>query len=821
MKMRSHKAGLFLTALLTGTAFTVPAIAQTEDQVPAASDSNDAVEIIVTARKRDERVIDVPTSITALGAEELSRYASSNVESIGALVPQVSITHNPSGSGAIVTIRGIGTNNTGDDGVEQAVSFNIDGVPTSRGRILQSAMFDLSNVQVLKGPQALYFGKNSPGGVLIAESKGPTDSLSGYARAAYEFKAKEVIGEAAIGGPISDSLGFRIAIRGSDMSGGYVRNVSTPILAANSPVAADRINGINLPGATYKWGPETKQYAGRLTLAFDDGGPFKATFKAFGSHYKTNGETSQVLQLSCPAGFPNGAVRDIGAFAFPAASLALLGLTGTVQDPTGECNPRKRVNSLGSLPANLADFANSNGGTPYSKTNNYLAALDLEYQAGDVTFTSISGYYKFTNRNLSNFDYTTFALVHGTSLSTNESLTQEVRAVSSFDGPLNFSIGAFYEHADRVYNNENTILRAVFSGTNNSMSTRTNTSTDSEAFSVVGELTFKPAPNVEISGGARYTHEEKTSLLTTTFRQIGLASALGVYGPAGRTINAKFKTENVSPQVTVSWRPSENANVFVGYRTGYKSGGIASPAFLAPSATPTNLVFDDETVKGVEGGFKFQSDDRKLRGDITLYHYKYKGLQVSTFDSVTNTLRIQNAGGAKVQGVEASLDYAANSDLSLHGAVGYNRARFTTFANSACYGGQVAATGCVANRQDLTGRQLPRAPNFTGNVGAVWDSEISTGYRLGATIDGRYSSGYNYNANLSPFAFQKSYFTIDGSIRLHDAEDRWELALIGKNLTNKFYATFGTDRPLGVSPGSLTGVVGLPRTVQLQGTFNF
>ena len=154
-----------IRSLLIGIGLSIPLSvwAQTA-QLPSegaatAVPTDQLTEITVTARKREERTLDVPTSITAIGSAEIARYATTDLQSLSNQIPQLEITTNPSGTGAVVTIRGIGTSNTGDDGVEQAVSLNMDGVPTSRGRVIQQGLFDLESIQVLKGPQALYFGK--------------------------------------------------------------------------------------------------------------------------------------------------------------------------------------------------------------------------------------------------------------------------------------------------------------------------------------------------------------------------------------------------------------------------------------------------------------------------------------------------------------------------------------------------------------------------------------------------------------------------------------------------------------------------------------
>src|SRR5690606_22996090 len=122
----------------------------------------------------------------------------------GELAPQVSMGNGGSGTGAVITIRGV-SSASNDAGLDQSVAVEIDGVPMSRGRIITAAVFDLASVQVLQGPQALFFGKNSPAGVISLRSADPTSEFEGYATAGYEFKSDEKFLEAAISGPLTDT----------------------------------------------------------------------------------------------------------------------------------------------------------------------------------------------------------------------------------------------------------------------------------------------------------------------------------------------------------------------------------------------------------------------------------------------------------------------------------------------------------------------------------------------------------------------------------------------------------------------------------------
>ena len=466
-------------------------------------------------------------------------------------------------------------------------------------------------------------------------------------------------------------------MQGADMFGGYIRNVSAPISAADNPVAYDHANGIALPGAPWEWGPESKQYAGRATLVWTPADNLKGTLKVLASHYQDNGEVATQQLVSCPAGFPHGALEDLGALGYGMP-------VGVVVDPSGQCNPRNRTTSIGALPAELAAaFPGSNGGVPYSKTDSLLSSLNLTYGVGPISLTSITGFYNIKNENFSNYDYSTFSLVNASISSTNSTWSEEFRAISHFDGPLNFYVGAYYEDFHRDYQTYAGLARAVDPVTGNLNNNFTDDFQSGKTYSGVGALTWTPLQNVELEAGARYTHETKEGYLNNVYVQAGLVSALGIYAPPG-AINADFSADNVSPQVTLSWHPVKDINLFVGYHTGFKSGGISEPNFVASSATAANVVFRNEKANGVEGGIKFESEDRQWSGDVTLYHYIYKDLQVSAFNPLTNVVSIVNAGRAQVDGIEPTLKYAINRNLSLHTSLSYNRARYTEFNTAQC-----------------------------------------------------------------------------------------------------------------------------------------
>ena len=138
-------------------------------------------------------------------------------------------------------MRGIGSSST-SIGIEQSVATVVDGVYYGQGRIIQEGFFDLGRIEILKGPQALFFGKNATAGVISITTADPTDTPEFRSRAAYEIKAEQVLGEAIFSGPLSDTLGARLAIRGSKMFGGYYRNVANTQVFSALDLATGAVN---------------------------------------------------------------------------------------------------------------------------------------------------------------------------------------------------------------------------------------------------------------------------------------------------------------------------------------------------------------------------------------------------------------------------------------------------------------------------------------------------------------------------------------------------------------------------------------------------
>lgn len=758
-------------------------------------------EIIVTARKQSESLINVPVAVSAVGGAELVKVGVSDLNRIAQLAPQVIAARSDQGSGASFTIRGIGSSPQ-DQGIEQSVTLNIDGVQVTRGNVVNQGFFDLQQVEVLKGPQALFFGKNSPAGVISLRSINPTDQLEGFVRGGYEFVADERYLEGAISGPISDTLKARLAVRGTEMRG-WLKNVSTGV--ASNPL----LNGLPTPGADPRHNPDSRELLGRLTVVFEPSPDFDATLKVSAGKYKDNDGASSRGQAICSPANPHPTVSGL-------------------PDLTENCkfdNIKSSGNTNPNLIVNWPYFKDN--GRFYTDLWSGLASLTMNYKTPVVTISSVTGYFKLNSKAAQDAVYSNFTSVYGVLTEDTRQISQELRAVSSFDGPLNFTVGGYYEDVKRDHFGAYLLAYAGADPATGKFHTfELITQTSGRTASAFGQLRYDILDNLQLAGGLRWTSERKRQTNGNTFVHSALVGPFGIL-PAGQKISGRFKDSDVSPEVTLSWHPMEQMLVYAAYKTGYKSGGFSSPSLLSAVFNADNLKFKSESSEGFELGLKTYLANRTIRLEATAYRYSYKNLQLSSFDQDTFSFFVRNAANARIQGLELSGEWAATRELRFNGGLGYNHARYTNFPRGVCYSGQtssptpsVGQCNSVLNVQDLKGRPLTRAPDWSINFGSSYDVEISSNLKLGASTDVSYMSSYFTQEDQNPLGHQDAFARLNASVRVGAADDRWELALIGRNLTNKFYLETTSNKAFG-GPTDLQAQTPRPREVRVQGTFRF
>lgn len=756
-------------------------------------------EIIVTARKTSESIMTVPVAAATVSGQELARKGLIDPSDVAAQSPSISFDRTTGGGGAVATVRGIGSSPT-DSGVDLSVPMVMDGLQSSRGHFVDIAFLDLAQVEVLKGPQALFFGKNSPGGVLSLTSVGPSDTLQGHVRAGFATGVDESSVEGAIGGPLSNNLRGRIAARYVD-TGGWIHNdagvIDNPFFAPGGGLSP------TIGPAPYSKNDSTS-LVGRVTVDWKPSDNFSATLRAGYVRNRDNGPAANSEQLC------------IGTHAD----------TLGVADPFSDCTLNDHQ-SIGpappeSLPPNPSD-PSYEGGKPYGRFEASTFGLTLDYSAGSVDFTSVTGYMEYQYpRILTNPGVFAYG-----NLSQNErwhQFSQELRAVTQLEGPINFSGGVYYDTYDMKQYTPNIVFPGLPPDpvTGSFLTYIYNADTSGDSYSAFAQVRWNMTEQLELDLGARYTHDTRKSALMNSFATMFLP----IFEPAGIVRSGERDYDNTSPEVTLSWTPVQDTLVYASYRTGYKPGVPASPQTLAVNFdVETALFYDKETVKGYEVGMKSLLLNDTLRLTAAAYTYKYDDLQVSNFNAATFTVEAL-PGDMDTDGFEIGATYRPIRQLTLNAAFGYNRSRWTHFPGVSCYLGQTLETGCIPGPagafQDLTGHDKFRAPEKTGNFGFDYETPVFGGnFLLGFGASMNFSSSYNMQENDSPFAVQDGYEIYNATIRLRTDDDRWEFAVIGKNLSDERYGTYSLDTPLAVAPGTLEINTNRPRQVLFQLIANF
>lgn len=761
---------------------TAPSFAA-EPALPQSQAAED--DIIVTARRRDETLTSVPVAITAMSQKELQRAGVNDFRSLSSALPTLKTSEATSGAGGSIYIRGVGTTGGLSAGSEQAVSINVDGVQFSRGSILRLGLYDAAQIQVLRGPQALFFGKNSPAGVISVTTADPGDDLEISGRASYEFQARTAVGQLAVSAPITDTLGARIFVN-VDRSKGYFINDAGSV--------SEAINAIR-PGTAFTLGddrgPNRRSFFARGTLKFEPSSSFDARLKISYSKQNQDNASDYKQKIACSAGVSQVA-STVAALGGNPALTPLLAID--------DCRPNRHF-THGTLPQSAAALAQGGLSVPNSlgKTSILLGSLEMNLEvAPSLKLTSVSGYEVTKDYFIDSFSWNPAYLPSLTFETHNKdhSFTQELRLATSFtDFPVNFLVGGFYQDAGLfIYNYNAPSLGARF---DQRIGTR--------AVSAFAQAIWNLTDTIELSGGARYSSERKT---------FDVARA-GVPQP---TLVPRNTYHDLSPELTLTFRPSQQTTFYATFKEGFKSGGF-NPRYNSggPIAAPGNDVsFAPESTRGGEIGAKAELLDRSLRVALAVYNYKYQDLQVSSVDNSTAvaTIRIQNAATARAKGVEWDMNFSPRSipGLRFNSSINYSDARYLKFT-SPCYVGQTIAEGCNLvlagtgrfTSQNLNGRRLTNSAAWSVAFGTSYEVPISSnGLMLGFAADTKHESSYNPLPEQDPLVAQEGYWLVNGSVRVFSENGNWEFALIGRNLTNVYRAIESTSASFTGS-GALTG----------------
>ena len=759
----------------------VPAAAQPSATSEVASDQGKRIleEVIVTARRRDETLLDVPVTVTSIKGDQLAAYQLDQVEEIAERVPNFRVQSGGSGSGGTLSLRGVGSSSI-SAAFDSAVALDIDGVQIGRMRMVQSALVDLQQVDVLKGPQSLYFGKSASAGVVSFRSADPTATLEANLRSGYEFELDGRFIEGFVSGPLSETLGGRLAFRYAETDEVWTNTAPN----AQDPEAGEEDLVVR---GTLNWAPRED---------------FNANIKVTRTSHEADHSIGPT-DVWCPDGLPS--------------TTTFGGLAGL---PSGhDCeieDERVVVGAAG--PLHATNFGGIEDITPFSELDTLLARMQLDWTVADwMTVTSVTGYFDLDQFGADNFGRDINGFGTAWSLNKTESFSQELRFVGDLGKRVSYQAGILYQDRELVREtaqhavgaaqlNVNVFgLPAADPVTGFTSDWQKRHVTDSETLSGFFSLTVRPVDRLTLTAGVRLSDDERTQNITLPAIHSTLTNILGFLSPGFESGDIDFEDKNTNPEVTALYELTRNINLFAAYKTGYKSGGVDNSALPSQSlrvAAQNNdfgaLIFDTEEAEGFEVGMKGRFRDDSLRMDATGFRYVYEDLQVQNFDQETTQFNTTNAGELTTQGLELDVSWLPPVDgLSLTGAFSYLDAEYTeSFLPQPPAG---VTDPAILAQFDLEDRAPSGAADFAFNLGADYERSIP-GTRLMWTAGVNTSWTDEYEASTSPAGFvQDAYWLVNARASIGAEDGRWKASVMGRNLTDEIYTIGSGGRPFATS----------------------
>lgn len=777
-KVVSFSAAITLATLAT----IAPAMAQAQDaadaagapvQDPASAETMLPGDIVVTAQRRSENLQTVPVAITVVGGEQLRTANINSTETLDRVVPSLTFKRGTANVNSTIAVRGLGTQSFAS-GAEPSVSTIIDGVVYGRSGMATQEFADLDRIEVLRGPQGTLFGKNASAGALNITTRTPGSTFAADASVAYYDRA-EYRASGTVSGPVSENV--------TALLGGYYGNYDGN---ARNVFNGDWVNGYE------KWGVK-----GKIRADFGS-----ATLLLAADYSREN----------------NDCCADVLGRVIPNAQFSNIFLPQ--QLPVVPRFGNRRVN---------------NNFTPGTEDTNTGVSATLDLDIGDHTLTSITAWRNWKNRQLRDGDFGSQSgqYVAVTTLTTpgaNQNIdqrddgrldfnqySQELRIASPTGGLVEYVAGAFFWWTDEddTFTRSSTFCAsstlAIDATGFRPCSTATGASTFVTATgpaawntkfrsqAAFAQATLNATDRLKLIAGIRYTHDSVEYTFARTNTPAGVAAELrpGIQGPF--TSAEETDANGVSGRAGIQFQATPDVMLYGTYSRGYK--GPALNVFYSMTASNTGRI-DPETSNAFEIGVKSKLLDRRLTLNAALFNQVLDNFQANSFVTIPpqTFVTLTNAGRVRSRGFEADFALRATDRLNVNGGYTYNEATIREFQCDAASLTAAQLATCLAHN----GKPLPFAPKHKFNVAADWrlpvDDVLPFDVRIGSAV--AYSSRINFDLDQNPLAQQPPYALLDANVTFASRDGRYEIAIIGKNLTDKYYTSFITPAGNGVTANS-------------------
>ncbi len=782
-----------MAALLGATAMATPAIhAQDAEEDDFFFELE---EIVVTARKRAESLQDVPASITAVTGNTLQKQGTPDLTALAPSIPNFSYASAP-GASDILIIRGLGTVGSGPH-FEPAIGQVFNGYFASRSRLGRAAFIDVAQVEILRGPQGAIIGKNTSLGAINLVPNKPTDDFEASIFGSYDFADNQGYElEGVVSSPITDNLRARFAVNYKDKDG-FVENTTTgDHSAASEDLSTRLIVDAQLSdswNAEFFWQRVDFDREGKPRELSYCGNP-DAVLAAWGDDCTANG---------------TNVVRNF------------FGFSQSTTEPVTVIDPLTEIGEPFDLKADIM-------------------GLTMNVDIGDVTLTSLTGYQESEITDTFSSDMSPLenegnpranAIRTITTEEDYEQFSQELRLGSDFDGDLNFIAGVFYLSNEIDYFDTTDFSNAP-PGPPSAFRPARRTrfgGIDSKNVSLFGEIQYQLSDDFSLEFGSRYTREKREGFARATnhsifsFANEGNFCALGSFLTCNN-VEDEFTEKNLSWNTNLQWRVGEDSLLYASVATGFKSGGFNLLGGLPQDTIAQSFIFGDEQSTNYEIGGKHTLSDGALVFNWTVFRTEIDDLQVSSNDPNLIAQTINNAAGARSQGLELDTRWAPTNQMNFSLAAAWLDTEYTDFNGSPCYSGQTEADGCVGGIQDLTGAETTRSPELQVTFDASYTNPIGDNHYMTTSYGFIYQSEHFLDVTNDPQALQNSFMKMNLTFELGDEDGTWNAYLVGSNLTNEITSTFSgattaVNGPLG--GGGRYAFTEIGRTIALKLRLNF
>ena len=733
--------------------------------VPAAwaadgeADSAALDTVVITATKRSEKLQEVPAAVTAISGADIQDAELRSTKDVAKFVPAAQGWNTESRARPRFFIRGVGSNEATNNAVNP-IGFYSDQVYYNNNLFQGAPLYDLQQVEVLRGPQGTLWGKNTTGGAFHFISKKPTFNTDGYAR----FEAGSYgtrVAEGAIGGELQEG-----------------------VLAGRAAVHYEERGGLATNTVTGRDVGDFRDFAGRFQL-------LALVTPDFDASLALNLRNLEGTQNPWYSVTRNGAA-DLNGYVAP------------IGNGNGD---RRHVAYNVDLPLRVETQGLN---------------LTLNWALGGLTLTSITAVDHGRRWGIADSDYTPYEYSTGSNARSynRNSVTQEsqeFRLASRKDQDLSWIAGAYFFH-DK---NDSFTTNAKLTGTTGTQSYNYTAYTqDTRSTALFGSAGYRVNERFKLNGGVRYTRETVGIDLTTRIASsaaafpvaadwwspdsLGAATTSTYYSTNGRVENS---WSNLGYDFTPEYRLATNQLVYVRHASGFRSGNYNT--YITPNGVPGVSQFSvvkPEKLKSYEVGYKSSWLDQRLIFNTSAFHYDYKDMQLvvnQVFGSAFYPT-LMNAGAGEVDGIEFETQFQATSALKLRANLSSLRTKFNEL---------------TAGGKSYAGFNFARVPRVTSLLGADYRLPVAGGSLLLST-DWSYTSQVNFNVtdNTDPYAIQEAFwlgslraaYTLPGSKvtvgayvnNVTDQRYKNQAMLYqgGTNATNGHYPTgYGEPRIVGLS----------------------